>query len=228
MCWFHFRPRNDDCDSLKSFQLWLALQREWKFRRHRTNWKHQHDMIQRADNAIHPTAQSRITSWKVLNGKGARLISYSCYKIKQNIASRRITERSSNNSTKAKPPARSFPSHATAEVLAQTLLHYHRHTLCPFDFCDKFKVSLANFPIVNFFPQLICLSSLSGLIGLILTLAFPCFPFREKELWHNKASGPTTHQQIYRNYLQDNDASKAEALESYDVSLLRRKKIRDW
>jgi hypothetical protein len=41
---------------------------------------------------------------------------------------------------------------------------------------------------------------------------------REKELWHNKILSSTTHQQNHRNYLQDNEVDKAEALEVYDVS----------
>jgi hypothetical protein len=42
---------------------------------------------------------------------------------------------------------------------------------------------------------------------------------REKELWHNKVLNPTAHQQIHRNYLQDNEV-KPEASDIYDVSLL--------
>lgn len=42
---------------------------------------------------------------------------------------------------------------------------------------------------------------------------------REKELWHNKILSSTTHQQNHRNYLQENEAEKVEALEIYDVSM---------
>lgn len=53
-----------------------------------------------------------------------------------------------------------------------------------------------------------------------LQFSFLIFIFgREKELWHTKILSPSAQQhQSHRNYLQDNDASKTEALYNYDVS----------
>lgn len=94
---------------------------------------------------------------------------------------------------------------------------YHCRSLCAFDFCDKLKVS---FPLSD--KTLFDLSLALSLIS-YLTCTF-CFFFfgREKELWHNKILSPFTQQhQSHRNYLQDNDVSKAEALYNYDVSFLK-------